>query len=373
MSTAAELLLAIEAEEHSHALNYAAESSSSRTQLPILATANDVRELVQFLKKRPFGVSISDISQPIKKRVFFPKKVAAYEYWRLVTRSGEHLKLSQLGWEFARSLEPEARIYRTLLSETPAYVEVLAWTLDQRIDVIAHTDVVSFWEEHCPEFLLHADGKTAFATAVCFFHLCQAAELGTMTIGKRGQPARFRILRDELSTYLEQRLQQDSIGNTSLVNHDGVDRSISLRRKEQSLQTNSRRILISQGNSEETSKRIIELVNLEGISCDVVVRATESHGLISRTTVEVMRRCDSCVILITHTDFETPETLITTLRSEINAASVLYDGRVLLISPKSVRVPTSLTDVNWCEFDEAEITWESAVCLMKKLKEFVTS
>ncbi len=57
MSTAAELLLAIEAEEHSHALNYAAESSSSRTQLPILATANDVRELVQFLKKRPFASS----------------------------------------------------------------------------------------------------------------------------------------------------------------------------------------------------------------------------------------------------------------------------------------------------------------------------
>ncbi len=47
--------------------------------LPTLTTANDVRELVQYLKKRPDGVIVSEVAQPIKKRIFYPPKVSAYE------------------------------------------------------------------------------------------------------------------------------------------------------------------------------------------------------------------------------------------------------------------------------------------------------
>ncbi len=58
---------------------------------PILATANDVREVVQYLKKRPDGVDISEVPQPIKKRVFYPPKVTAYESWGIVGRKRDRL------------------------------------------------------------------------------------------------------------------------------------------------------------------------------------------------------------------------------------------------------------------------------------------
>lgn len=319
-------------------------------QLPILATANDVRELIQFLKKRPFGVSISDISQPLKKRVFFPKKVAAYEFWGLIARNGEHLKLSPLGWDFARSLEPEARIYRTLLSSLRPYQEALRWALDQHIDVICHEEIVAYWEQHCGDFLLWTNEKTRLATAVCFFHLCQAAELGTMTIGKKGQPARLRLLRHELGSYLES--QHDN----ALENDVDV-----LRRPT--------RVFLSSGGSDCVTHRITELLQLEGIESEVVERAVTPDGFIGKTSAEIMRRCNSCIIVTGQDDATVPSLL----RSEIATASVLYQGRVLIVRDKTTRTPPGFDQFRWCEFSEVDSTWDSAVLLLRVLKEFVAS
>ena len=66
--------------------------------LPMLATANDVREVVQYLKKRPEGVNIFEVAQPIKKRIFYLPKVAAYEAWGIVTRKDDRLTLAPQGW-----------------------------------------------------------------------------------------------------------------------------------------------------------------------------------------------------------------------------------------------------------------------------------
>ncbi len=71
--------------------------------------------------------------------------------------------------------------------------------LEQEMDVFSNSEVAEYWKENYPDGL--DDDRTSGGSVVCFFHMCQAAELGTMTIGKRGHPARLRILRDELSAY----------------------------------------------------------------------------------------------------------------------------------------------------------------------------
>ena len=158
--------------------------------LPHLDTANDVREVVQYLKKRPDGVDISEVAQPIKKRIFYPPKVTAYESWGIVSRKRDRLRLTQLGWEFARSLEPEARSYRLLLRNAPLFNAAIRWMWQQGLDVVTQDELADYWREEFSSALAHAERRRLTGSAVCFFHLCQAAELGTMTIGKRGQPAR---------------------------------------------------------------------------------------------------------------------------------------------------------------------------------------
>src|ERR1700694_1871575 len=105
-------------------------------KLPTLATANDVRELVQYLKRRPDGINLCDVPQPIKKRTFCPQKIAAYESWGLLNRKGDRLSLTPLCWEFARSLEPEARAYRDLLKGSVLCRAALEWIQRERIELV---------------------------------------------------------------------------------------------------------------------------------------------------------------------------------------------------------------------------------------------
>src|SRR5438874_5791842 len=89
--------------------------------LPLLATAADVRGVVQYLRKKPGGVSINEALDAIKKQVFDPRKVHAYEALGLVLRQGERLELSPLGHELGRRLAPVTQGFRTLLDSQAPY------------------------------------------------------------------------------------------------------------------------------------------------------------------------------------------------------------------------------------------------------------
>src|SRR5437868_1044279 len=182
-----------------------APEAAARTQtfaLPLALTAADVREVVQYLRKKPGGVSFNEALDAIKKQVFDPRKVHAYEALGLVLRQGERLELSPLGHELGRRLAPVAQGFRTLLDSQAPYRAVLAWAARQGMEVIVQQAVAGFWQEHHPQALAAADERTIESTVVCFFQLCQAAALGTVVIGKKGQPTRLRVEQEELRAYL---------------------------------------------------------------------------------------------------------------------------------------------------------------------------
>src|SRR6266576_3970700 len=116
---------------------------------PRLATANDVRELVQYLKRNHEGVNLHDVPQPIKKRIFYPAKIAAYESWGLVNVRRDRIALTRLGWDFARSLEPEAEAYRDLIKNTALYRDALDWIQREEIELLTQNDLSSYWREIC--------------------------------------------------------------------------------------------------------------------------------------------------------------------------------------------------------------------------------
>ncbi|PWT92330.1 MAG: hypothetical protein C5B55_06595 [Blastocatellia bacterium] len=174
-------------------------NGSNMTELPPrLATANDIRELVQFLKRRPHGVSTHEIPQPLKKRVFHPTKIECYQFWGLVSVNRGRLVLTHLGWQFAHSLDPEARAYRELLESVSIYRAAVEWIEREHLDVLTQDELGSYWREECPWAFVKSAEEDLTAAVITFFHICQAAELGTMTLGKRGQPGRLLIWHEVL-------------------------------------------------------------------------------------------------------------------------------------------------------------------------------
>lgn len=356
--------------------------------LPVMATIGDVRELVRLLKKRAAGISIVEAMGSEQKRIFDPRKIAAYEFWGIIERDGERLRLTPLGLKIARQLEPEAQLYRTVLDTIASYRSVLEWVFQEGLSLVTHLDVAAYWQEQSAEAIAGGDEKTVEASVVCFFHLCQAAELGTVTIGKRGQPARLHVERTELSDYIRHRSLSETFetfsGDLLLANDDdpsakGIESS-SVAGRERNRAANGRRLLISHGKRPEIVEQIQLALSLSDIESAVAerrkARAVEdtgdSHGPVAEHILHAMRQCDAAIIVVAAEDCDQDQTGVSLKEDvlvEIGAAFVFYDRRVVLLWDASVPVPANLQNLSRCLFDGGALTWETGVKLLKAIKE----
>ena len=350
--------------------------------LPMLATASDVREVVRLLKKRASGVTIIEGMDAVK-RIFDPRKVAAYEYWGLVIRTGDRLRLSALGWEFARKLEPEAQLYRTMLDRTLAYRSALEWVFRQNLDIVTDANIAAYWLEHPAEVFLTGNQKMIEAAVACFFHLCQEAELGMATVGKRGQPTRLRVDREELAAYIagSSSLLPDDAPPPSALEESADEQPALTMRAPLPQQTaagvsEKMRIFISRRKDALLIKQIQTTLEVAGVESEVSRRAEGGAEFMSDELFQLMRRCDAAIIVVTGEDCLTNDegqaVLQEGLMMEIAAANVHYNRRVILLCDESVPLPNRLRDLCRCDFAGDQLTWDSGMRLLKALKSFVS-
>ncbi len=348
--------------------------------LPLLATAADVRGVVQYLRKKPGGVTINEAVDAIKKQVFDPRKVLAYEALGLVARQGDRLKLSELGHELGRKLQPVAQVFRTLLDWQEPYRAVLAWAARQGLDVIVQADVAGYWQSYHPHALAAQDERTLEASVVCFFQLCQAAALGTVIIGKKGQPTRLRVEHDELAAYLNtepthgDRHAAESESAATPGEHDapaaaacwspGAGRAGALR------------VFVSHGREHSVAEQVCAALSLADIEGRVVERAaTGAPTLPAADALAAMHECQAAVVIVTRADCQTNDAgqLVfgEHLRIEIGALFTLYRGRVLCLWERGVVPPAELQSLSAGTFDAAaELSWAAVLQLVKQVKEF---
>jgi hypothetical protein len=354
--------------------------NAGAADLPVLATANDVRELIQYLKKQPHGVDVSEIAQPIRKRVFFPPKIAAYEYWGLVTRNGERLTLTQFGWAFAQRLDPEATAYRALLDATPAYRAALHRLHTQGLSVVTHEEVIACWRTDLSDELNDAAPAVMRASVVCFFHLCQAAELGTMTLGKRGQPTRLRLLRPELKRYLESTSTDTHHAPTTATTRDLTTaaarptESVGMGADDSATSPASLRVYVSHPAGATVIAQLAETLNLAGVPYCLAERGARQRTLPSARMLAEMRACNTGIVVLSPDDFSNApavagSTLDEQVLSDIGAAFVCFDGRLLLLHEESLPLPAALQSFQ-CTFRGDELTWAGGIKLMQALQNF---
>jgi CAP12/Pycsar effector protein, TIR domain len=363
----------------------------TRQTLPVMATAGDVRELVRLLKKRAAGITLIAAMNSEQRRIFDPRKIAAYEFWGVVSREGERIRLTALGAEIARQLEPEAHVYRTLLDAIVFYRSVLEWVFRAGLELVTHLDVAAYWQEHYPQAVAEHDEKSMEASVVCFFHLCQAAELGTATIGKRGQPARLHVERKELSEYIlhagptqqagtlaAKRIEQDEAPAQEATRAPGptADHTPGPTAWAQS------RLFISHAGKREMVEQIRTALELAGVESEVVERSgtgnggdeAVARGPVAEHLLKAMRRCERAAVVLLSTedcstDAEGRAALKEEVLIEIGAAFVFYDARVLLVCDEGVPVPSNLQSLPVCRFAGGRLTWEEGVSLMKAIRE----
>lgn len=346
--------------------------------MPSLISLNDLRGVVPYLKKNPYGVSIGEASRSIKKQMLDYSKLVSYQALGIINTFGDQLHLSSLGWELARILEAEAQLFRNILYSIKPYKMLLQWAHSQDLEMIVVNKAQTFWEENFPEAL---DAQNIKAMVVCFFHLCQAAELGIVTIGKRGQPDRLRLDRQELRKYAERWIAnpfiEDADVDTACERQEQM-KSIKLISPypTETVQTSTvPPVYISHRQNDDIITYLRMVLELAGLECLVHVRAETDSPLIEDNVLRSLRQCRSGILVLGENDFK-PESgaadnpLKESVQIEIGAASVLYNRHIVIMREKQLVLPEYLSSQIQFEYAVGELAWETGVQLVRTLKDF---
>ena len=284
------------------------------------------------------------------------------------------MKLTRLGWEFARKLAPQTEAYRAVLEQTAPYRAALEWISSQGLDLVTHRDVAAHWQKlRYIEPLQNQ--KTIESSVVCFFHLCQAAEIGTATIGKRGQPARLRVEREELNAFIEGRSSSDAIErDPAEVVHANLATPSQRATAFATTSTESARILIACSAASQTLSRLQDTLELMNIEHRTIVIGEVDAFPCDDEIFAAMRQCAAGMLVVTTEDCHTDEAGACALNPYmlqlINMSFVLYDRRVALLWDKRIPFPAGLSSLPCCTFEDDELTWDAGVKLMRVIKGF---
>jgi hypothetical protein len=339
------------------------------TALPILATANDARELVRFLKKRPHGVTIVEAMNAEPRRIFDARKIAAYEFWGIIGRENERLVLTSLGEDLAEALGPECRMHRDILQRVPEYRNAIRNIFDEGLDIATHLDVLRYWSEmNIIPSSVNGNAHDLEAAVVCFFSLCHAAELGTSTVGKRGQPARLRVEINQVAAFLN--------GDHSEP-HPGIHISGSGREPARQLRNTGglpiRQVLVSTSGPREEVAHLNSLLALAGFENRTVDFAGSDNGLLPNSDLEEMQKCQAGIFVFRPLDCVRKEDGTFSLRNEwitkVSVAAALFDWRILLFWNGELPPPEELTSSGLRIASKEDLDWEASLGLVTQIKE----
>ncbi len=338
------------------------------SSLPILATANDAREVVRFLKKRPNGVTVVEAMNAEPKRIFDARKVAAYEFWGIIQRLNDRMTLTALGQDLAEALGPETRMHSDILHRVPAYSLALRNIYDEGLDIATHIDVLRYWSElNSIPASEYRDAQDLEAAVVCFFSLCHAAELGTSTVGKRGQPARLRVEMEQVAEFLSESFVAERAPNpirprreTLQVVRPPADGSI-------------RQVLVSTSGPREDVEHLNSLLGLAGFESCTVDFADFENGLLPSSELSEMQQCQAGIFVINPRDCIKQKDGTHSLRHEwitkISVAAALFDWRILLFWNGELPPPEELSASGLRIISSEDLDWEASVELVSQIKE----
>jgi predicted nucleotide-binding protein len=354
--------------------------------LPLKTTAADVRQIAKYLKSKPTGADIAE-AKAVSKPMVDGRKLSAYVAWGVVLREDSRLKLTDRGKTLAREPARETEVFREILDSTTPYRSVIEWAYHQEMEKIDTNDAAAQWHEHHPNAVGDANDNTLRDNAVCFFHVAEAAGLGTVVIGRGGKATRLDLNRPAVKSFVEAgpstppwESEEDSEdgkvedGESEVTPDEGSQAEEPAKHEEAAPPSEALRVFISHGSNHEVVEQIETMLGLADITAEIAVAEETPAIPVPEKVLNAMRRCQAGIIAVTvdesRKDDEGNYTLNENVLIEIGAAFVLYDKRVVLLWDKRLIVPSNLQGLYRCEFEGDELSWSAGMKLMKAIQGF---
>ena len=176
-------------------------------QLPIMASPEDVLQVVRFLATKVSGSTIEDAKAAIDKKLLDGRKINAYINWGFVQREGDKIKLTERGKSLSKtdSLTDEKEIeclYSSVIKNIEPYIGAIEWAHYKNQISVTNVEIAEYWHDTKKYGMDNDNDNTLKDRAVCFFKVCEAAGLGKMFLGRRGQSTRLELNNSEITTLI---------------------------------------------------------------------------------------------------------------------------------------------------------------------------
>lgn len=353
--------------------------------LPLKTTPDDVRQIVGYLKNKPAGATTAEARAVLGAATLDGRKVSAYQTWDFLTKDGDRLKLTARGWQLARNPDEEQQVFRQVIDSIVPYRSVLEWIHHQKLDAVTTADVGSQWHEHHTAALGTDNETTIRDNVITFFHLADAAGLGTLTLGRRGQPTRLALDKGKLKEYVE-------AGPSAPPWTESVEESVAeeepedISPEQETPSDNGQapiveepvappppeplRVFIAHGKNMEIVEQVQTMLELADIANEVAEEEETTAIPVPDKVFNAMKRCRAGIIAVSAEGKGDDLTINENVLIEIGAAFVLYDRRVVLLWDKRLPVPSNLQGLYRCEYEGDELSWSAGMKLMKAIQDF---
>lgn len=352
---------------------------------------DDIDTVCKYLLTKPTGASSAEARAVIDKKCLDGRKLSALKFWGLIEDQGGKLKLTENGRAAMKdSGAKRYKIFQDIIRNTQPYMAVIERALHSGEVTFTTVEVAAHWHEH---FKAHTSDSERILNdqAVCFFQIVEGADLGKITIGRRGQPTRIDFSIENIRKFIG-----DSTPSWGDYSPDNVANDIEVSDAELSsevtdshhqppvppqihrdTQKKGNRVFITHGKNEKILQEVKEMLSINRFEPVIAKEHETAAKPVPEKVMEDMRSCRAAVIhvasegvLYDEDEKEYPQ-INGNVLIEIGAAMALYGNKgFILLVEEGVKLPSNLQGLYECRYQGKELTWDAAKKLMKALQDF---
>lgn len=354
----------------------AQEGTGGTLILPHLVRYSDIAALVDYLTKKPLGATQPEIRNVLGSESLDWRKMEAYRLTEFFTINNE-VSLSQLGVEFSQTDDNgRGELIWKVLKKVGPYNGILEWAHFQKKDQLDAQGVRLKWSTEYPE--IDTSNKQRFDLApIFFFSMCEGGRLGTLIVGRKGQPTRLELDRTKLEEYV-------SFQGGSEVPFETTETSPEMgssagQPQIQPVAPKTEQgpisIFVSHGKKKGPSAEVEEMLQIMGVKTKMAIREPNLARPVSEKVRHTMKECSAAVFIFTPDEALTDEKGNKVYRPsenvhhELGAASVLYDDKIVVLKERSIKLPSNISGLAHIPFDEENVK-ATFMDLYKELKGF---
>lgn len=346
--------------------------------LPIRTTMEDVRELCGYLVKKPTGATVKEAKAVLDAKRLDGRKLSALKIWQLIDEDDNNrLRVTEAGRKVIKnSGADQVQVLTGIIGEISPYKAIVERAAHRQEESLSAPEVSGHWFDHFKDSVA-SNEKVLNDQAICFFHLAEGAQLGSLVVGRKGSPTRFDFDKVAVSSFvdLEGSTVETKPYEEQQDDHEGIEdseNSASISTVTGSLSDNGARrnaapeqlgqgIFVAHGKNKKPLEQLKKILHQFKIPYKVATDEPNLGRPISKKVRETMEACN-CAILIFTADEELKDPDGNTIWRpsenvvhELGASGYLYDDRIVIMKESSVNFPSNFADIGYISFEKDKL------------------